>query len=289
MSLENTDVMSAEKEKETFQKLIKTKDRNIRNELITKNLPLAKMLASNYAPVYKVNIRIIQSYAYEGLCNAVDKFNPELGNRFSTYANSIIVNTIKNGVLEEEKNNTTEVNPSLFRLVKPYIKQIEEKYETSLIENPNIVNEIVTTMLKENIINKDQYDNVKKYILRTIPLSFEGEKIDFINDGDLNKVLNYDLKGQIIELLDILSPIQKEILILRYGLFEKPKTCKEIAEIYGLTKGGVSYHEQRALDKLRKSKKLNKIASYNNEEPLCVDYGYIIEKEEYDEENNKTI
>lgn len=77
---------------------------------------------------------------------------------------------------------------------------------------------------------------------------------DTINDNtnleeDYIKKESYDI---IMKLVDQLPPRDKEIILLRFGFYDKPHTQKEIGEIFNITPAGISDITIRVLKKIKK-------------------------------------
>jgi len=277
------EIFDFSEEKEMFKKYNETKDQSIRNQIVIKNIPLAKNLASYYASLYKISRKITESYAYEGLCLAVDKFDPTLGNRFSTFAVYIIRGKIKSGVLESEKLGITGINRNILTFIHPYIKRVEKINATTLRENQNLEDEIIKVMLRENAITMDQCGFIKTF-LKKLRINFLNDNLHIIDDGGIDEVLSKEIKKKLFESLDILKPKYKEIIILRYGLNgEEPKTQAEIGKMYGVTKSNISLMEQKALQILRESDDIKELSHYYFDDASFVNLGHSI-YDEYDEE-----
>ena len=88
----------------------------------------------------------------------------------------------------------------------------------------------------------------------------EGNEIAFIDvvedtskDVVENMVLNERIRKMYVLIEQVLSPREKEIIYLRYGLYgKKEQTQREIAEQMGISRSYVSRIEKKALEKLRR-------------------------------------
>lgn len=81
-----------------------TKSPEVRNEIVTRNLGLSHYVANRYrvrAPEHQ-SIEDIVSYAYEGLMDAVEKYDATLGFKFVTYAVRRISGAILDGLRRED-------------------------------------------------------------------------------------------------------------------------------------------------------------------------------------------
>jgi RNA polymerase sigma factor for flagellar operon FliA len=83
---------------------IETRSVEVRNEIVTRNLGLAQYVANRYrarAPEHQ-SLEDIVSYAYEGLIDSVEKFQPDMGYQFPTYAVRRISGAILDGLRKED-------------------------------------------------------------------------------------------------------------------------------------------------------------------------------------------
>lgn len=87
-----------------WQLFMETRSMEVRNEIVTRNMGLAQYVANRYrarAPEHQ-SIEDIVSYAYEGLIDSVEKFQPEMGYQFPTYAVRRISGAILDGLRKED-------------------------------------------------------------------------------------------------------------------------------------------------------------------------------------------
>ena len=116
-----------------------------------------------------------------------------------------------------------------------------------------IENEILMLLRSE----KKQGREVSLY--EPIGTDKEGNEIsllDIIESEDTDIVEKMALSGDVRRMYalidDVLTPREKKIIALRYGLYnKKPATQREIAEIMGISRSYVSRIEKRAIEKLR--------------------------------------
>lgn len=84
--------------------LTETRSPEVRNEIVTRNMGLAQYVANRYrarAPEHQ-SIEDLVSYAYEGLIDSVEKFDPSMGYQFPTYAVRRISGAILDGLRKED-------------------------------------------------------------------------------------------------------------------------------------------------------------------------------------------
>ena len=88
-------MMDENRADELFRKYRETKDVSIRNELVENYLYIAEILAKKFAG-RGVEYDDLYQVASEALIAGVEKFNPDLGNRFTTYITPTVTGLIKN-------------------------------------------------------------------------------------------------------------------------------------------------------------------------------------------------
>ena len=88
-------MMTNEQANELFREYRKTGDKNIRNKLVENYMYIAEILAKKFAG-RGVEYDDLLQVASEALILGVEKFDPSLGNQFTTYVTPTITGMIKN-------------------------------------------------------------------------------------------------------------------------------------------------------------------------------------------------
>ena len=246
-------LLSKEEEAETIRKA-QAGDKEAKNLMIVSNLRLVVYVAKNY---YNSNSSMrLPDIIQEGniaLIAAIDKFNPELGNRFSTYATKVIGQQIKRAIDDKTKeiylpSNKRELlskvskaqgrlRQELSREPKP--EEIAEELEISVEKIIDVLTLPAVVKSLDDTVSDDRDSSRRGEFLTT-----ESERdpfMDYLNSSD-----NPLEKG-----LRQLSERDEDIIRLRFGLDgRKPLTIDEIAERYHISRQKAAFYEKRALKRL---------------------------------------
>ena len=196
-----------------------------------------------------------------GLLKAIDKFDFEKGNKFSTCATIWIKQSIRRALTD--KSRTIRIPSHLIETINK-IKKVEELLEHELGRKPT--NEEIS---KKVGISPEKIVLIMNSIQTPIslekPVGDEDDATisDFIADRSSLTPLEYcekmDIKKEIEKILnENLTPRESEILRLRYGFVDgQPKTLEEIGKRMGnVSKERIRQIEFKAIRKLKRLKEI---------------------------------
>ncbi len=238
------------------QLILKAKQGDVssRNQLIELNIKLIEKIASKTIQSTTLTKSDLVQEGIFGLLTALEKFNPTLGFKFSTYASWWIKQAMFKAISEQSYayNIPVYVQETLsrFKKAKQELEQKNQKEVTKkeIVKKINLTEEKIDTFL--NAYTKAL--SIESGILLTNNKELSLSEI--IEDEKQNverEVIDFELKSQIKNALNYLKEKEKNVLILRFGLENKDKkTLEEIGNSYGVTKECIRQIEKRALNKI---------------------------------------
>jgi len=200
-----------------------------------------------------------------GLMRAVDKYDYERGNRFSTYATWWIRQAITRALAQ--KTRTIRIPLHMTERIRQMYR-IAQNLEQNLGRRPTPEEIAVEMDLPPDAV-RGMMDASQHAIALERPVGDDGDSEfgDFIEDQDtpspVESATQHLLEETIEEVLSELTPRQSHILRLRFGLGGgEPHTLEEIANKFGLSRERIRQLEKEALRRLRHPRLAHNLRDY---------------------------